>query len=537
MFKRLFLYFAFLMSFTAYGQVEFGPRYEAIQENDNNAYLVIPNGDQGVVLVWTDYDPLKDVALLSLEFLDKDLKSQWTKNLEMPNRYLLKGYRYVDNKTYLLLESTMLDEVKVYRIDPSTGKVDRFLSTEIDEFIITKFEVLQNMAIIGGYIGDRAAVFAYDFKLNQLRALPKIFQNYSMLVEIKVNNDGSTFNVLTTTSSKNGDQTMLVNTFKSDGTPVRSYRVLTESNYQLVSGASSSFEEEGQVVVGLYGYKGLSPVSGIYVNRAQINGDQTIKYYDFTELPQFLKYLGEKGARKQLAKANKLKKGGKEPLFKLATMPQQLTESGDKLVFTGEFFRAYHKASSRNSNVYAGLPNPNLNDMYGHYSVLALPGDLPAPTVIHQAYALVLNQDGSIAWDDYRKLDFRSVVNIQESRYMSLEFQGSRITGFLRAVGNFHWEEEQGTYLYYFNKKLYVKKLVEGSNGYDKSFPLKLNAEGERILFDRGASFGTSNWYDNQYLVYGLQHVQPTNRDSPNRRVFFINKVTINKGGSGAQLD
>lgn len=329
-----------------------------------------------------------------------------------------------------------------------------------------------------------------------------------------------------------------MNTFTYDGKPVRDYVIRAATDYHIVNGASSSFDKTGQVIVGLYGYKDTHPISGIYINRRDVNGKQKTTYHNFADLPKFHNYMGGRAKRKLHAKASKIKFEGKEAIFKLTTMPHKLIETDDQFVFTGEFFRSHQGALDRNNVIYTGLPNANLNDMYGHYGYLTLPGDVPLPPIIHHAYAVGVHKDGSLAWDDYQKLDIRNrTIGKGEGSYMNLELSAGRTLGFLRAIGNFHWQANKGTYAWYRNKKLNVKALRPDGREDAQSLPLKLMAEGEKIVHEKNASYGTLNWYDEHILIYGIQHIRPVDRSLPVRRVFFVNKVSLTDHHSADKLD
>lgn len=522
--KTALLLLGILWSCLAVAQVEFSGRYEQEYDWLKDNYLVMSNDEDGVLLIQADYDASGKEYPLFLTQLNANLEKVWSDSLEIPTRFFVKGYFYAEKRSYLMLQNTHEHSIKVLRVDAEKKELKEFDSKEIAELSITEFEVVKNTAIIGGYFEERPVVFAYDLIHNKVRTLQNVYQNDSQLLEVKINKDSLSFNVLASIRDNNRERAIVVNTYDYEGNPLRDYTIQTKPDYELINGVSSSINDISQVVVGMYGYKSNYAVSGLYVNYVDRTGVQTMNFYNFGELPRFLDYLGEKRANKQKAKAKNLKLEGKELRYKASAMMRELIEQDGKLIFTGEFFKTYNQDNNVGRLNQLGRPNNlnNFNDFNNLYNNFdqwqSSARGLAIEMDITHAYTLVLNEQGELQWDDYMEID-------------------ENITGSMNEFGSFQWLGDKAAYIYYFDKELYMKVLDEQGESEMLTTSLPLKEEGDELRVEKAETLGTMRWYDNHYLVYGIQHVRPADRSLPLRKVFFINKVSATNTPVASRID
>ncbi len=518
--KPALLLFGILWSCLTQAQVEFGGRYEQEHNWLKDNYLVMSNEEEGVLLVQSDFDGSAKKYPIYLSHLNSDMEPVWKDSIEIPTRFFVKGYFYAQKKNYLMLQNTHEHSIKVLRIDTRTKELKEFDSKEIAELTITEFEVVRNTAVIGGYFEERPVVFAYDLINNKVRTLQNVYQNDSDLLEVKINKDSLSFNVLASIRDENKDRAIVVNTYDYEGNPLRDYTIQTQPDYELINGVSSSINDISQVVVGMYGYKSNYSVSGIYVNYVDRTGTQTMNFYNFGELPRFLDYMGEKRANKQKAKARSLKEQGKELRYKASAMMRELIEEDGKLVFTGEFFKTYTQDNNVGRlNQFGRLNTYNdFNNLYNNFDQWQNTTGRAQEMDITHAYSLVLNQQGEIQWDAYMEID-------------------ENIVGAMNEFGSFQWLGDKAAYIYYHDKELFMKVLDEGGEEEMTTNGLPLMDEGDILRLEKDYSLGTVRWYDNHYLVYGIQHVRPADKSQPLRKVFFINKVSATNTPVASRID
>ncbi|KOF03022.1 hypothetical protein OB69_09380 [Roseivirga seohaensis subsp. aquiponti] len=504
----------FLLSQFAQAQIENHKRFELEYEWRDEDYLLISNEQLGLTLVQADYKGLKEYTL-SIKQLDTDFNQKWEKVAMIKRGFELLGYHYVQGKTYLMLqEFPSRFKIKILSIDNRTGEIQEYNPKEILELDIQEFEVIQNTAVIGGYFESRPVVFAFDLKNDKIKTLTNVYQNESKLLEIRVNSDSLTFNVLATEYNRNRDQTIKVNTYDYLGNAVRDYELQTQKDYHLTSAISSSINDISQVVVGVYSYKATNSPAGMFINHVDRTGLQTMKYYGFGELEDFFSYLGEKKATRYKEKAEAVRKKGKEVRYRVQPLFAEMIEDDDQLIVFGEFLRSYNHDTDH--YVWAGTNYPT-----GFRSQGANTDNNSQERASFQfthAYTLVLDKKGNIQWDDW--------LEVPEDG-----------KGIPEPFGGFIWDKNQGTYVYYFEKEVHAKAM-DGEEDNDVIVDnVQLSDPEDKLRYENENSSGTLRWYDKYFIVYGVQSIRSGENNGDLRKVFFINKISLNPNQKGNGID
>ena len=510
--KTLLLIQMIFLAVQLNAQVKQLNRWEVEHNWGNEDYTVISNEDQGVLVVQPKYNSgLKDYPIF-FHHLNTSLENQWTDTLLVDRQLYLRGYHSFKDKTFLLFQnSSQAREVKLVVVNMEQKEIKEYEPKNIVDLDIQEFEVIQNTAIIGGYIEERPAVFAYDVENEKVRTLPNVYQNNSELVEVRVNDDGVTFNVLASKEDYKKDRTIVVTTYDYGGNSVRSYEIASLRNYNLLSGISSSIFDKEQVVMGLYTIKSGTFPSGIYINHVDRTGQQTMRYVTFGEFETFLDHNGEKRAEKLKEKAVEAKQAGKDWRYKTDALFHELVETDDGLVLFGEFFKPWSMTTQSYLRSRGGL-NPmasasrNFGSFYnnlGPSNQFNSNGDLIEWEFTH-AFALKMDKKGNVLWD--RSFDINEDVE-----------------GGLSFFGAFQFFKDHAYYAYYHDEELILKYLND-KEGMASIEALELREGDEKIRYEKESYRGVVKWYDNKFLVYGIQSIKGFGSES-NREVFFVNSI------------
>ena len=507
----------FILSQFAQAQIESHNRYELEYEWRDEDYLLISNEKLGLTLVQADYSGLKEYTL-SIKQLDIDFNQKWERVVMIKRGFELLGYHSVHDKTYLMLqEFPSRLKIKIISIDNRTGDVEEFNPKEVLELDIQEFEIIQNTAVIGGYFESRPVVFALNLENDKIQALSNVYQNESKLIEVRINSDSLTFNVLASKYNKNRDQTIMVNTYDYLGNSIRDYELETKKDYHLTSAISSSINDISQVIVGIYSYKATNSPAGLFVNHVDRTGLQTMKYYGFGELEHFFSYLGEKKSKRYREKAESAKSKGREVRYRVQPLFSEMIEDEDQLIVFGEFLRSYSHDS--NNIGWAGTNYPtgfrNRNEDFNGYN------DTPHQKESFQfthAYTLVLDKKGNIQWDDWVEVP-------QEGK------------GSPEPFGGFIWDKDKGMYAYYFETEVYGKLMNSQEDNEVVVDNLELGDPQDKLRYENENSSGTLKWYDNYFIVYGVKSIHSGESNGDLRKVFFINKISLNPNQKGNGSD
>tara|TARA_R110001592_G_scaffold62963_1_gene192748 strand:+ start:359 stop:1906 length:1548 start_codon:yes stop_codon:yes gene_type:complete len=505
----------FLLSQFAQAQIENHKRYELEYEWRDEDYLLISNEKLGLTLVQADYKGFIKEYTLAITQLDTDFNQKWVKEVSIKRDFQLLGYHYVHDKTYLMLqEFPGRFKIKILSVDNRTGDIQEYNPKEVLELDIQEFEVIQNTVIIGGYFENRPVVFAIDLENDKIKTLSNVYQNESKLLEVRINSDSLTFNVLVSEYNRNRDQTVIVNTYDYLGNSIRDYELETKKDYHLTSAISSSINDISQVVVGVYSYKATNSPAGLFVNHIDRTGLQTMKYYGFGELEHFFSYLGEKKATRYREKAEANRKKGKEVRYRVQPLFSEMIEDDDQFIVFGEFLRSYSHDNGNNgfvgTNYPTGFRNQNTNNDANSQE--------RASFQFTHAYTLILDKKGNIQWDDW----------------VEVPKEGK---GIPEPFGGFIWDENQGAYAYYFEKEVHAKLMDSEEDTEVVVDNIELSDPEDKLRYESENSSGTLKWYDNYFIVYGVQSIRSGENNGDLRKVFFINKISLNPNQKGKGLD
>ena len=512
--KLTFILAILILTTAVQGQIEHLARYELEHDWDNLDYVVISNLEKGALVVQPQVKGMTDEYPVVFHHLNRDLEFQWADTLAVSRRMQLRGYHYVDNKNILLFQNTQFKRrIKIVVIDTKEKDLQQFEPKNIVDLEITEFEVIKDHVIIGGYIQERPAVFAYDLKTDKVKTLSNVFQNRSELLEVKINSDSLTFNVLSSIETETRDRTIAVNTYDFAGNAIRNYQLVTEKEHQLLTGVSSSILDKEQVVVGLYCVRAGTFPSGLFVNHVDRTGIQTMKYYTFGEFDTFLEHEGVRRAGKLREKALDFKDSKRVWRYKTDVLFDEMKEAEVGLMVLGEFFKPWSMNTQNYMKQKFGLsdfndfndPIRNNREFYGFSPLVRSGRNQRGDIDFTHAFALKLDPKGNILWDDSMIID-------------------EDLESPLRNFGAFQWSGTSARYAYYLDQEIVAQPFISDTTS-RMIEEIKLMEEDEKVTYDNEEFQGIVGWYDNHFLVFGVHSVKSD--ESGRRKVFFLNAITV----------
>ena len=503
-----------LISLSLAAQVAHEGRFELEYETEIKDFVIIPNHEYGALIVTPRFRNSSQDYPVQLDFVDADLKGVWREEISVEKRFNLMGYYAWGQISYLLFQNRTNDTyTKIVKVDPLNNEVVQMEPKQIVDLDITEFEVIQNTAILGGYYEERPAVFAYDMESNKVRTLSNVYQRNSELVEIKVNADSVTFNVIASVQTENKDRTLMVNTYDYGGNLVRDYVLDIPQNYQLISGVSSSIWDKEQIVAGMYTVNSGTYPTGFFINHVDRTGIQNMKFYSFGQFDNFLNHAGKRKDKYKQKSLNALK-SEKAWRYKTAGVFKELIELDGKILFTGEFYRPW---SSSNLNYYRAQDQMNRYNQFNYAGGLGNPAIRPNSQSMTRAgvqneinfthsFAFELDYQGNIQWD--------GSMNIEET-----------IEDGLASLGDFVHHDGNAYYAYYHDELLVAAHLNAENDSSQHVGAITLLNEEDELRYERDDFRGLIRWHENKFLIHGIHHI----RDEDLRKVFFVNAISMNE--------
>lgn len=501
-----------LFSFQSIGQVYHLGRFEMPFDYSTQDFEVIPNGSNGFLVVTAKRIESSNEFRAEFTHLNNNFEVEWVDSVRLSKIFYIKGHDFNDRTNYLLLQDrSQNDYLKLITVDPKNKRVNELDQRRLARMRVTDFSVIRNSAIIVGYIDAKPAAFIYDLESKALKTLNQVFQNKSEILEVKVNNDGLTFNVLTAVVDKKKDRTIKLNTFDYEGNLIRAYILETQPNFHLINAISSSIYDVEQVNVGLYSYKAATSPSGYFINHVNKAGEQSMRYLPFGQFNTFFDHEGGRKSQKLKSKSLNQFNSNKNFRYKTEAIFQPMLETEDRLVVFAEFFKPWSGSgwnaipSKRDGFTRSTWHNDPTNR-----------GFLKSGFNFSHTFTIVLDKQGNLLNDYSAKLN-------------------EGLSGRLTSYGEFSYTKENAFYAYYYNKRFRVH------NTYSDELPLQIDLPLQNtndLLRYESEGFGDFvRWNGSKYLIYGIQHIRDANDPNTLRKVYFVNGMGVEPNFNASDLD
>ena len=234
-----------------------------------------------------------------------------------------------------------------------------------------------------------------------------------------------------------------------------------------------------------------------------------MQYLGFGDFESFLNHNGKKRARRLKRKAQEARQAGREWRYKTEALFRKMVEQDGKLVLVGEFFKTQNTVEIQQNQFrplsYGYDPffdNPSFFNRMGQ----GFGSNRPVPSFnFTHAFALVTDRQGRVEWDGSFDID-------------------KTVDGPLTNFGAFQWHNGQAYYAFYDQEELVVKHLNDQETETGHAAPVDLMNPHDELRRELSNNKGVLKWYNNKYLVYGIQHIRSSGKL---RKVFFINGITV----------
>jgi hypothetical protein len=489
-----------LLSNRSIAQIEHIGRFELPFSWEIEDFHVIPNDDKGCLIITVERQADSDQMTAKFMHLDNDFSINWSDDIKISDRYFVEASAYFGDANFVLLKDRAdLGDIKLIVADLANESVQAFDERRLNNIEVTDFLAIQNSVIIAGELNGRPSVFLFDLASNRLQALTNIYQNKGELLEVKVNKDKQSFNVLLSAQDDKKDRTILVNTYDYKGTFIRKYQLQTEPFYQLTNGVSSSINDIEQVVVGLYNYKKGTDPSGYFVNHVDKAGKQSMKYLPFGAFVSFFAHEGEGRAQRLRERSLRELEDEKPYRYNVDAILNPMLERDDKLIINTQFFKPINYIPVNSVKAKDGdAPRSTWNPASLDRTVLEGSVDFT------HSFTFEIDLKGNLIWD------------------LNTEINTSQRGG-LKAFGEFSDDLDNLLFSHYYEEELFIHELRTSRTYY--GLKLKLLRDNEELKYENPNFGGLLAWNNNRYLIYGIHHIARKTDSEASRKVYFVNGI------------
>jgi hypothetical protein len=515
------LFFSIAFVINGASQVAQPFRCEREVKYSEEGFTVIPLKKEGIALIRDIREYAHGKKKWRLEVLDTMLSSVWTTELELETRFNLVGYEYNPRHLYLLFREgdnesynfellTILFHEQEVQTSPIKFEIN---------FRLTHFTIAGTSAVFGGHIVNEPAVILWSQITKQPKVLPGLFISDVSLLDVRMNQNQS-FNVLLVERHQKENKKMTVRTYDQEGNLLLEDIILIEGHISIMTGLTSSLENEEMIVAGTYGENSGKQATGYFTAVVDPFNEQVVNYTDFSSLTHFTDYLSPRRAEKVKEKAKKQKDLGRMPDYKVYVTPYRIEERPEGFYLLSEL---YFPTSSVNSYPYGGsYYNPYGS---GYYPYGVSPFSNRYANSPYSYNNSMRNTDIRTSQTMVMSVGLHGKPGKDVSMKLN-EYKGSA----LEQVGDFIVSRDSICIVYKNDNELTYQKMTGDPDEKPTVRKAKIRLQNPSdVLKDEDENEGQVRfWYDKQFFVWGYQTLKDATREGDQtRHVFYITRFSL----------
>ncbi len=486
------------------GQVEQPLRYEVELEWGEEYYNVIPAAGYGVALIRRNDEKYeKGKTAWEIVMLDTTLTKRWTEDIYIDYEYDLIGYDNIRNRLFFLFQfdPNRASEDIIVEIDIPSARYNTYEIKRTFNLQLTEFEIVNNSAILGGYVNTRPTVMQYFFREGTTKVLPGFYFDRSRLLDLEVNDTTGIFTIITSIRTFDKKNTIAVRKFTSEGEMIDNYNLEPREKTSLVDARNISINSNVDILAGTYSNRNIKYTRGIFLAYIDQNGNQDINYFNYADLNNFFNYMKARRQKRIEKRIKRRKIKGKKLRFNYRLLVHDIIPYKDNFILLGEAYYPKYNNYNTYGGIYSYYPD---RSYYRNYYFEGY----------RYTHAVVIGFDhqGNLLWDN--SFEINDVMSYNLKQFVHADPRKNEIV-----------------LLYNYENVIRSKIIREDEVIEGKSFnDILLKFQDDEVRNNDSEYGGLEKWYDNRFYAYGIQKIKNL-RDKGvklNRRVFFINKIIYN---------
>jgi hypothetical protein len=382
--------------------------------------------------------------------------------------------------------------------DTETDLYENYIYKNVVPISLTEFELKDDAVVFGGNVNLRAVIMVYNFMAQKGIVLPGYYTDRSSLLQIVTNTHDRFFRVVTTEREADRSYGIKIRSYTTQGVLIEEVQFSAEQNKSLTNGRVITRNNGVSILAGTYSRKRRTETSsGLYLSRIDSPTNSTIRYYNYSSLENFFKYMREKRQARIQKRITRKKIKGKRLKFRYRLIVHDIIQQGDQNILIGEaYYPTYKNRYVDLRGFYDPFINRNAAQVFDGYKY---------------THAIIIGFDnqGELMWDNSFEINDLKSFNLEE--HVHIAFIDNKII-----------------MLYLFNQHLKIKiidqkQIIEGKF----SESLKLKYDDDKVQGFNDELEGLEKWYGNKFYAFGtiqLKNIRDNNIEL-NRKVFFINKI------------
>lgn len=453
--------------------------------------------EEGGLILYRQVNQVRLEQETPYEFVryDTALEETWRMTYRLDRRYNLVGLDVHQDSIYFLYDQVgptepyLLLKMGLQQGDTTMQSVRKVVSLQL-----SAFESVGNSLVFGGYVNGRAAILLYNRDDGKQRVLPNFYDEQSELMELKINDRDSTFDVSVLKKEPRKPYTLVLRTFDATGLLLREQEMSLPDGLSIVFGRSANQAAGPKVVVGTYSDKRSDYTKGVFVGNLSEDGEATYFTYAYEDLENFFNYLKGKRRERVLERIRRRRVQGKKARFAYRLQVHDVVEMDGYFIMVGEaFYPVYRYYGSGGPGGIADRTNSTFFDGYR----------------FTHSVVMAFTPDGEVLWNN------------------SFEIEGIQ-SMVLNEFVKVHVNRERVVLLYLFEGEI-RSKVIRGDTMEEGKFfdPIALKFGAEMVQRNDNEMNSLERWYDDFFYAAGVQEIRSLRerRFDKRRRVFYVNKI------------
>lgn len=506
--------------------------------SDNLESFTIPCGNKGVIVL---------TQLSKSEFnvrsFSTNLEQKWTKNGTVENSLDFVTHSFDGEFVSLLFSRFKSNSYLVFKINVSTGKMDKYQIYSVGRMEISNFKVLNQSIFIAGIVDSQPLILFTNLRAKQTKILPSVVKGQAEIQSMDLDTVQQQINITYTIGNKAKNYQLLIKSFDEDGNLIGQIIMNPSDEFAIMNAKVNQINDSLQVVVGTYGHKNTigsskGPSSqGMYFNSFMDGELINSKFYSFTKFNNFFNFLSQKQKERQEKKIKDKEQKGEDLRLDYRLLMHEIIKNGENYIVVAEAFYPDYKYNSFNpyGGMYGGFSPLNSGFYspwssiynpyrwgYGNYGLYSPFSNYYSPWG-YRGYNYYGNQQQFDGWIYTHAIvaEFDHNGNLMWDHCIDLnDIKEGKLTQKIKTSVN----NDQIILSYAKNNQIISKTIREkGSVESEQVQDIETENEGDKIR--RSAKNDLNFWYDNFFLAHGYQSI--SNEQEGKRSVYYLNKIQL----------
>jgi hypothetical protein len=384
------------------------------------------------------------------------------------------------------------------------------LSATQVEGILPRKTFVDEMLVVGDYVFISATIkrfsfiFSINWKTGGVNTFPIVVDKINAkklgIMNMQVLENSNEMVVFIGSFVEKKRNEIFVQRFNEMGEKVETFHLTENIEKNLISVSASKLSEGSYIYTGTYATERTGQSEGLFFCRTNNNEIQSMEFYNFLDLENFLSYLSEKAQAKVEKKKKKKEEKGEEYHMSYSIALHDVIPVSDGYLFLGEAYYPTYRTEQ-----YATTTTMNGMTTTQWHTRSVFDGFQYTHAVLGR-----FDAQGKLLWNEIFEM-WPSYKPYMAKRFISIAEQDSNALNLVFASHN----------------RIKSKSIDFGGHVLQEetSDEIQTSYEGDRV---RSSFSNLDYWYGDYFIAYGSQKIknnEEEDRDVKRRRVYFINKI------------